>query len=70
MKPSAQEREESILNALQFVPQARLTITFLDYRSSGGFPDIVEDPAFTLKEYVMPQRCVEDGFLALRPQTL
>ncbi len=69
VKPSAQEREASILHALRFVPQAKLTITFLYYRASGDLPDIVEDPGFALKAHVMPQRCIEDGFSAVRPPT-
>ena len=57
VKPTAEQRLDAIQRVLNYVPQNRVTILYLFYRSTGGWlPDVVGKPAYDerLRQYVLP----------------
>ena len=57
VKPTSQQREETIRRALSYVPEAQVVLIYLFYRrSSGSLPDVVHEPAYDacLRQYVVP----------------
>ena len=62
-KPTLEEREMAIRNAIEFEPlESSLTITYLFYHpGSDGWPGIVLSPEYTLKNYVRLQSIRRDA---------
>jgi hypothetical protein len=54
VKPTQEKRASEIRRAIEHVPEAeaRLTITYLFYRSNEGWPEIAYDEDYTLRGHV------------------
>ncbi len=52
VKHSVGERTDAIREAIDYVPQAALTITYLFYRSLDGLPEVVSHADYTLRDHV------------------
>ena len=49
VKPTQEERAEEIRRAIEHVPEARFTITYLFYRLTNGWPEIASHADYTLQ---------------------